>query len=62
MQMVMFLILFVVLLLAWFLGWGAFHVVGGLMHLLIILAVISLIVHLVCAGPKGLELKRSLEP
>ena len=43
----MFLILFIVLLAAWLLGFLAFHVAGGLIHLLIIVAVISLIVHLV---------------
>ena len=41
----MFLILFIVLLLAWVLGFFAFHVAGGLIHLLLIVAVISLIVH-----------------
>jgi len=39
--------LFGVLLWAWLLGWGAFHVAGGLIHLLLIVAVISLIVHFV---------------
>jgi len=43
----MFMTLFVVLLVAWLLGWGAFHVAGGLIHLLLIVAVISLIVHLI---------------
>jgi hypothetical protein len=43
----MFLFLFIVLLLAWIFGWAAFHVAGGLIHLLIILAVISLIIHFV---------------
>ena len=43
----MFLILFIVLLVAWVLGFLAFHIAGGLIHLLIILALISLIVHLV---------------
>ena len=42
----MFLILFVVLLLAWLLGFVAFHVAGGLIHILLIVAVISLILHL----------------
>ena len=37
--------LFVVLLVAWLLGWVAFHVAGGLIHLLLIVAVISLIIH-----------------
>ncbi len=41
----MFLILFFILLVVWLLGWVAFHVAGGLIHLLLILAVISLIVH-----------------
>jgi len=41
----MFLILFIVLLLAWVLGFLAFHVASGLIHLLLIVAVISLIVH-----------------
>jgi hypothetical protein len=43
----MFLILFLVLLVAWLLGFFAFHVAGGLIHLLLIVAVISLILHLV---------------
>jgi Zn-dependent protease with chaperone function len=47
MEMVMLLILFIVLLLAWLFGWAAFHVAGGLIHLLIILAAISLILHFV---------------
>jgi hypothetical protein len=41
----MFLGLFIVLLVAWLLGWAAFHIAGGLIHLLLIVAVISLIVH-----------------
>jgi len=43
----MFLILFIVLLVVWLLGWAAFHVAGGLIHLLLIIAVIFLIVHFV---------------
>ena len=43
----MFIILFVVLVVAWALGFLAFHVAGGLIHLLLIIAVISLIIHLV---------------
>jgi hypothetical protein len=30
----MFLILFIVLLVIWLLGWAAFHIAGGLIHLL----------------------------
>jgi hypothetical protein len=40
-----FLVLFVVLLLIWLVSWAAFHVAGGFVHLLLVIAVISLIVH-----------------
>ena len=43
----MFLGLFAILLIMWLLGFTAFHVAGGLIHLLLILAVISLVVHFV---------------
>jgi hypothetical protein len=43
----MFLALFVILLVMWLVGFLAFHVAGGLIHLLLIVAVISLVVHLV---------------
>ena len=42
----MFMTLFVVLLVLWLMGFLAFHVAGGLIHLLLIIAVISLIMHL----------------
>ena len=41
----MFMTLFVVLLVLLLLGFFAFHVAGGLIHLLLIIAVISLIMH-----------------
>lgn len=41
----MFMTLFVILLVMWLLGLFAFHVAGGLIHLLLIIAVISLIMH-----------------
>ena len=41
----MFLTLFVVLLVMWLLGFFAFHVAGGLIHLLLIIAAISLVAH-----------------
>ena len=41
----MFLVLFIILLFAWLLGWTAFHVAGGLIHLLLVIAVTSLLVH-----------------
>jgi uncharacterized protein DUF5670 len=40
-------ILFVVLLIAWLGGFTVFHVAGGLIHLLLVFAVISLILHFV---------------
>jgi hypothetical protein len=42
----MFLIIFFVLLVLWLLGFVAFHVAGGLIHILLVLAVISIIAHL----------------
>ena len=42
----MFLILFIILLVMWAGGFFAFHVAGGLIHLLLIVAFISLIAHL----------------
>ena len=41
----MFMTLFVVLLVLWLLGFFAFHVAGGLIHLLLVIAVISLVMH-----------------
>ena len=43
----MFLILFVVLVVVWLLGWFTFHAAGALIHVLLIVAVISLVVHFV---------------
>ena len=40
-----FLGLFFVLLITWALAWVAFKVAGGLIHLLLIIAVISLVLH-----------------
>jgi hypothetical protein len=45
--MSIFTILFVVLLVAWLMGFTVFHVAGGLIHILLILAVIALILHFV---------------
>ena len=43
----MFMMLFAVLVVMWLLGFFAFHVAGGLIHLLLIIAVISLLMHFV---------------
>ena len=45
------LVVAVVLLVAWLLGWLAFHVGGGLIHLLLVVAVISLFVHFMRGRP-----------
>ena len=41
----MFMMLFVVLVIMWLLGFFAFHVAGGLIHILLIVGLISLIAH-----------------
>ena len=37
----------VVLFILWILGFGVFHLAGGLIHVLLVLAVISLLIQLV---------------
>jgi uncharacterized protein DUF5670 len=46
-----FTIFFVILLVAWLLGLGVFHVAGAMIHILLVLAVISLILHFVRGAP-----------
>jgi hypothetical protein len=43
----MFMVLFAILLVMWILGFAAFHVAGGLIHILLLIAVISLVLHFV---------------
>ena len=50
--MSIFTILFVILLVAWILGFGIFHVAGGLIHILLIVALISLVLHFI-RGPRA---------
>ena len=50
--MSIFTILFVILLIAWLAGFTMFHVAGGLIHLLLVFAVISLILHFVRGGTR----------
>ncbi len=45
--MSIFTILFVILLIAWILGFGVFHVANALIHILLVIAVIALILHFV---------------
>jgi hypothetical protein len=40
-------ILFIILLIAWITGFTVFHVTGALIHLLLVFALISLILHFV---------------
>jgi len=47
----LFLVAAIVLFVAWAVGAFAFHVVGGLIHLLLVVAAISLIVHFVRGRP-----------
>ena len=48
----MLLGLALLLLVAWILGFVVFHVAGGLIHLLIVIAVIAAIVHFVRGGAR----------
>jgi hypothetical protein len=47
----LFLISAIVLFVAWVLGWFVFHVAGGLIHVLLVIAIITLIVHFVRGRP-----------
>jgi hypothetical protein len=40
-------ILFILLFLAWIAGFGVFHVAGAMIHLLLLFALVSLILHFV---------------
>jgi hypothetical protein len=51
--MSIFMILFVILLVAWLLGLAVFHVAGAFIHILLIVAVISLILHFVRGRPSS---------
>ena len=43
----MFLALFFVLLVCWIFGWVVFHIAGGLIHLLLVVALVALVWHVV---------------
>jgi hypothetical protein len=45
--MSIYIIAFIVLIVAWICGWIVFHVTSGLIHILLVLAVVSLILHFV---------------
>ncbi len=42
----LFLILFFILIGVWLVMWIGFHIAGGMIHLLLIIAAVSLVVHL----------------
>jgi hypothetical protein len=46
-ETVMLLTIAIILFVLWALGFFAFHVAGGLIHLLLVIAVIVVIVHLI---------------
>jgi Family of unknown function (DUF5670) len=46
-ETVMLLTIAIILFILWALGFFAFHVAGGLIHLLLVIAVIVIIVHLI---------------
>ena len=48
----LFLVLFFVFLAIWLVSWLVFHVAGGLIHLLVVAAVIFLILHFVRGGSR----------
>jgi Family of unknown function (DUF5670) len=41
----MFILLFVVLLVIWILGWTTFHVANAAIHVLLLAAILSLVIH-----------------
>jgi len=43
----MFVTLAIILVVAWLLGFSVFHVAGGLIHLLLLLAVIAIVWHFI---------------
>lgn len=47
----LFLVIFIVLFVTWLLGWVVFHVTSGLIHVVLIVAAISLIVHFARGRP-----------
>lgn len=49
----MLYLLTVVLLVAWVLGYGVFQVAGGVIHLLLVLALLSVVVNLIRGEPRA---------
>jgi Family of unknown function (DUF5670) len=51
-HMSIFTVLFVILLIAWILGFGVFHVASAMIHILLVVALISLVLHFI-RGPRA---------
>jgi hypothetical protein len=51
----MLMLLAILLAIAWVLGWGVFHVASAAIHILIVLAVVSLILHLLRGGGRTIS-------
>ena len=49
-----FLVLFVIFLVGWLITWAVFHVAGGGIHLLLLLAVVWLIAHFFSPPARGI--------
>jgi hypothetical protein len=54
-----YMIAFLVLMIAWCFGWILFHVTSGLIHILLVVAVVSLVLHFVRgSGEADLRIRR----
>jgi hypothetical protein len=55
-----YIIAFIVLMVTWTSAWIVFHVTGGLIHVLLVLAVVSLVLHFICGrhGEADLRITR----
>jgi hypothetical protein len=42
-----------ILVIAWFLGWGVFHVAGGLIHLLLVVALVVFLFNFISGRRAG---------
>lgn len=58
--MSIYIIAFMVLIVAWFCGWAVFHLAGGVIHILLAFALAALILHFVRArhGESDLRITR----
>jgi uncharacterized protein DUF5670 len=45
--MSIYIVAFIVLMAAWISAWIGFHVTGGLIHILLVFAVVSLVLHFI---------------